>query len=286
MNFLGKLAKTPAPIRILIFFGCVAAWWVCVHLLLVSMWGNNQTITNISMVILYLGFVGLLWVWGRRLYLQFNPLRYYGWDFRQPGWRELLSGWSMGSGLVIALFTLQAGMGWLSWQPIPANFLQLMGEGLLVAVAVGCAEELLFRGWLLQELERDYSLPWALGVNSTIFACLHYLKPLHVILQTWTQFVGLVILGASLVWCRRLCQGRLVLAIGLHGGLVWGYYLVRVGALTQSTQRVPEWVTGINGNPLAGALGLSVMTALAGTLLWLRQQQLRQQKLYPHELRQ
>ncbi|HEY9753505.1 MAG TPA: CPBP family intramembrane glutamate endopeptidase, partial [Coleofasciculaceae cyanobacterium] len=58
------------------------------------------------------------------------------------------------------------------------------------------------------------------------------------------------------------------LPIGLHGGLIWSYYLVKVGQLFQYTNRVPEWVTGIDGNPLSGIMGLCFMTVL---MLALRQ---------------
>lgn len=273
MNAAQKLSNAAAPVRILVFAGCLATWWTLIIFGLTRIWGASDGIVGLSMVLLYLGFVGLLWVWGKQIYGQLRPLRFYGWDFRLAGWRELAIGWGIGSGLVMGLFLLQGGLGWLRWQALPANFLLVMGSGFLLAAAVGCAEELLFRGWLLQELEKDYSLIAALGFNSFIFACLHYLKPLDVILQTWTQFVGLMILGILLVWCRRLGQGRLGLPIGMHGGLVWGYYLIGVGKLTQATHQVPEWVTGINGNPIAGVLGLGILTGVAAMFGWRLKQQ-------------
>jgi uncharacterized protein len=79
-----------------------------------------------------------------------------------------------------------------------------------------------------------------------------------------------------LVWMKRTTRsqrrtavrltthtGRLWLPIGFHAGLVWSYYLLKVGELVQLTNRVPEWVTGIDGNPLAGVMGLLFLTGLA-----------------------
>jgi Type II CAAX prenyl endopeptidase Rce1-like len=163
------------------------------------------------------------------------------------------------------------GLGKLATGPCGTG--QGSGRGV---IAVGCAEELLFRGWLLQELDQDYPLPVAMISSSGIFALLHFLKPLDEILNTWTQGLGLVILGMLLVWARRQSGGRLGLAIGLHGGLVWGYYIIRVGQLVRYPGTVPAWVTGINDNPLAGLAGLFLITLLA-TILGLRwrQQSLR-----------
>ncbi|MEO1404782.1 MAG: CPBP family intramembrane glutamate endopeptidase, partial [Cyanobacteria bacterium J06635_1] len=65
-------------------------------------------------------------------------------------------------------------------------------------------------------------------------------------------------------WQRN--RTNLGLPIGLHAGLVWGYYLANVGDLTQLTGRVPAWVTGIDGNPLAGLVGLTMLSRLAAIL--------------------
>jgi len=82
-------------------------------------------------------------------------------------------------------------------------------------------------------------------------------------LRTWPQFPGLLLLGLILIWGKRRCQNRLGLSIGLHAGLVWGYYIINIGELVRYSGSVPDWVTGINGNPLAGAIGLLFLSVLA-----------------------
>jgi uncharacterized protein len=113
---------------------------------------------------------------------------------------------------------------------------------------------LLFRGWLLNELDRDYSPRIALWVSSLIFAIAHGIRP---------QFFALMILGMILVWAKRGTEGRLGKSIGLHAGLVWSYYLVNVGQLVKFTNQVPAWVTGIDHNPLAGVIGILALSAIA-----------------------
>jgi uncharacterized protein len=76
----------------------------------------------------------------------------------------------------------------------------------------------------------------------------------------------LLLLSLTCIWAKRLCQGRLGLSIGIHAGLIWGWYVVNVGKLIEYTGKVPVWVTGINDNPLAGVVGLSFLVILA---LWM-----------------
>lgn len=137
-----------------------------------------------------------------------------------------------------------------------------------MALAVGFAEEMLFRGWLLAELEKDYTARAALMMNALFFAVTHFIKPLNAIISTSPQFFGLAALGMALVWARRnqaknAAQTSLAYPIGLHAGLIWGYYIVNVGGLSETTGLAPTWVTGINENPLAGLLGLMLLGAIA-----------------------
>jgi membrane protease YdiL (CAAX protease family) len=60
---------------------------------------------------------------------------------------------------------------------------------------------------------------------------------------------------------------RLGIPIGLHAGLVWGYYIVNVGQLIEYSNQVPVWVTGIDGNPIAGVMGLLFLSGLTGMIM-------------------
>ncbi|MEG3941836.1 hypothetical protein QT995_27315, partial [Microcoleus sp. S36b_A3] len=40
-------------------------------------------------------------------------------------------------------------------------------------------------------------------------------------------------------------------------------YIINIGELVRYSGSVPDWVTGINGNPLAGAAGLLFLSVLA-----------------------
>jgi hypothetical protein len=273
-----RLDKYKAPVRIVIFLLTLVALWLPIAAPLYLIFGESIGVA--LTILLYGGFLGLIWFWGRRVAKYDQPFRYYGLTFTGQNGRDFLFGLGLGSATLFIFMFLQVNLGWLavqtsSWQsPLPARLLPTLGvyfvdwqgaiaPGLLTSIGVAFAEEILFRGWLLSELERDYSKKTALIAASLVFAVLHFIKPLHVIMATWTQFVGLVILGVTLVLARRKFHGRLGASIGLHGGLVWAYYIVNTTHWLKPTGVVPEWITGINGNPIAGVMGIIFLGAIA-----------------------
>ena len=99
-------------------------------------------------------------------------------------------------------------------------------------------------------------------INSIIFASLHFIKPLTEIIRTSVTFPALVLLGYILVVAKRSHKNLLGISIGLHGGLVWGYYLINVGQIVKYNDKLPSWITGIDNNPIAGIMGLIFLSAL------------------------
>jgi uncharacterized protein len=262
-----RVAQYAAPVRMLLFvlillvvwapFAGLIAWWVGRHA--ESAAAAQNTASILTLVLLYVEFIGLIWLWGKHVYRQPDLLNRYG--LRQPRQNLLNLGAGLGVGLVsvFSLFVLQGLAGWLHWQPATLFVPRLVLEGGLVALGLGFGEELLFRGWVLDELQRDYSWHRSLWVSSVIYAVLHFIKPLEAILESWLTFPALILLGVALVWAKRVGRGRLGLPIGLHAGLVWGYYIINVGQMAKYTPDTPIWLTGLNGNPLQGALGLGTL---------------------------
>jgi hypothetical protein len=251
--------NSPVWWRILYFFGILLLITLPIALPL-RLWLGQSADTGLG-IFLYVTFVLEVGWWGRKVWGQPAPYRYYGLAVNLASGREFLWGLAIALGSFSALLLLEVGLGWLVVQEV--NLLPALLSGAVTAFGVSFAEELLFRGWLLTELERDLSPPSALWTNSLIFAVLHFIKPLEVILQTWVQFPGLLLLGIILVWVRRLTEGRLSMAIALHGGLVWVYYLIHHTQWLVPTGIVPEWLTGIGGNPIAGVVGLFFLAIMA-----------------------
>ena len=228
------------------------------------------------MVLLYAEFIVLVRLWGKYVYKQPELLQHYGLKLTRNNGLELLIGLAIGLIGVLILFGLEGLLGWLVWQQPKVFFLKILFESLIVGLGVGFAEELLFRGWLLNELERDYRKSVALWANAVIFATSHFIKPLEAMIHSLPQFPALVILGLTQVWGKRSCKGRLGLPIGLHGGLVSGYYIINVGELIRYNGQVPDWVTGVNKNPLAGVMGLVVLSVIA---FWIKTRAIKSEQL-------
>jgi membrane protease YdiL (CAAX protease family) len=267
---LFSLAQRPAPIRLGCFILIMLVPWLFYVAAIYLLVKDENTRTILTMGILAVEFLFLLPWWSKYIHQQTRAFPHYGLEFTRKNGVELLRGVAIGLISVLALFSLQGMLGWLVWQQPNFSMVQLVLEGLLTGLGVAFAEELFFRGFIYDELQRDYNYKSVVWATAIIFAVLHFIKPLPVIISTSPQFLGLLLLGLACVWAKRSCRGRLGLPIGLHGGLVWGNYIIEVGKLIEYSGKVPQWVTGVNNNPLAGIMGLLSLLLLA---LWMRKQQ-------------
>ena len=259
--------------RILIFFGVLAALWAPLALVVYGV-GHGLEQSNVASIIALIGlygcFLGNAWFWGHWVHGCQRPFLSYGLVWGRRFWLDALVALGCGAALVGFLFGIEVLFGWATWHPRPLMGIAL--EGLAVGLGIGIAEELLFRGWLLAELRHSLPRRSAIIWSGVIFAIAHFIKPFAEILRTSPQFLGLLLLGVILASGRYINRVHglnrpwtsLGLPIGFHAGLVWGYYIVDVADLVVPSGSVPEWVTGIHGNPLSGALGVTILGALLG----------------------
>ncbi len=232
---------------------------------------DPNLVTILTMGLLFGEFLFLLRFWGKKVYRQPQLLKRYGLLRTKQNGLDLLKGLSIGLLFTFGLFTLEGLLGLLEFQTPQVILPRVILEGLVSALGIGFAEELVFRGWLLDELQRDYSQRASLWTDAIAFAVLHFLKPLSEVIRTLPGFPGLLLLGLTLVWAKRSSGGLLGLPIGLHAGLVWGYYILNVGQLVQYSKQVSPWITGVDGNPIAGFMGLLFLSILA---FWMRKRSL------------
>nr|WP_322661934.1 type II CAAX endopeptidase family protein [Dendronalium sp. ChiSLP03b]MDZ8206897.1 type II CAAX endopeptidase family protein [Dendronalium sp. ChiSLP03b] len=179
---------------------------------------------------------------------------------------SLAFGFGLGVLSLAIIFSCQFLLGWCIWQKsniklIPPIFLPI----LLIALLVGGIEELVFRGFLLTELERDYPFWLAAAISSLIFAVLHLVWEQR---ETIPQLFGLWLMGMMLVLARVADGGNLGIAWGLHAALVWAIATIDTAELITYTGKVSEWFTGKNKKPLAGVAGI-VCVLGTSLILWL-----------------
>ncbi|MCL2933951.1 MAG: CPBP family intramembrane metalloprotease [Trichodesmium sp. MAG_R03] len=273
-----KIAEFSAPTRIAIFIIILFLVWVPLAILIYILVEDINLESIWAIALLYIEFIILVRLWGKKVYQQPHLLRCYGFIINRRNFQLFFEGLGISLFSLFSLFILETFLGWVVWQSPSEKLLQFILEGLLISVGIGFAEELLFRGWLLDELDRNYQPKIVLWVSSIVYAVLHFIKPIEEILRTWLQFPGLVLLGIICVWAKRSSeiklnqfsnkkQELLGLPIGIHTGLVWGYYIVNVGSLVKYDDEVPEWLVGIDSNPLMGFMGLLFLCTIA---LWVR----------------
>jgi membrane protease YdiL (CAAX protease family) len=258
-----RLATAIAPVRISVFLAILLVIWLPFAAPIYGLVSDPNLVSIMTMLLLYAEFIVLVQLWGRLIYHQSAQLTRYGLVWTQQNGLELLKGLGIALLFLSSLFCLEGLLGWLDWHLNISTLPRVMVEGLGIGLGVGFVEELFFRGWLLDELQRDYRPAFAFGCNSFVYTLLHFIKPVAVLLRTWPEFAGLFLLGLIFIWAKRAGQGRLGFPIGLHVGLVWGYYLIKVGQLIQYNSSIPAWITGIDGNPLAGGMGLLFLGMLA-----------------------
>ncbi len=250
------MSTYPAPLRIGVFVLILLLIWVPFVGLTNWLVHDVNTASIVTLVLLYAEFIVLVRLWGRYVYDQPDLLKRYGLLRTRKNGINFLTGLTIGLTSLFLMVAVQSIFGWVIWLS-PQPFLpRMILEGSLTGIGIGFAEELLFRGWLLDEFQRDYGSKKAMWICAIVYALLH--APRSIV-----QVPALILLGLALVLAKRASRGRLGLSIGLHGGLVWGYYIVNVGQLINYSDQVPEWLTGIGKNPLASLTGMVALGTIA-----------------------
>ncbi len=269
---LRSIANLPAPVRILLFLLVLVICWAPFAGVIYGYFNTARDMADPGVLnllnILVMGGLGGMFIvmlpwWNQAVYVRKKPFEFFGLVGSQRNFLGFLQGWGMGFSALLSLYFIQGLLGLLEWQPVTIPLGQLLGGGLLSSVGVGFIEELVFRGWILTELEADYSLSISMWSNALIFAALHFIKPLNVMLIMLPQFPGLTTMGLLMILAKRSQQNLLGVSIGLHAGTIGVVYLIDVGKMVKYTNRLPDWITGA-GTPAAGLMGIIGLMSLAG----------------------
>lgn len=263
MSF-SQIKNYPLWLRLGLFVLTLAILWLpfvaIVYLVIGTKDANLMTI--VTMGILFIIFLFLVPAWGKYIYDHHAIFKSYGLVSSRRNFLYWAKGLIIGFAFTWLLFAVEAMFGWISWQTPSITLPSLILEGFLSSLGISLAEELFFRGWLLDEIERDFSLSQANFISAFVFALLHFIKPVAEIIRTSVTFPALALLGYILVIAKRSHQNLLGINVGLHGGLVWGYYVINVGQIVKYKNEVPAWITGIDHNPIAGIMGLIFLSIL------------------------
>jgi CAAX protease family protein len=192
-------------------------------------------------------------------------------------WRHVAFGAAVGAGLSVSIIGLQWAAGWVEIQygSIEGSLTEVMwapslGVGFFVIACAACAEELLFRGYALQQLMRGTHAWGAVLLSSVVFGLVHAANPN-------SSTVGIVntALFGLLFGLPLLRQRSLWIPVGMH--FAWNFSLACVGAnVSGLTIRLtgmevvpvgPAMWSGAEYGPEASLLTTFAVVA-AGLLLW------------------
>ncbi len=133
-------------------------------------------------------------------------------------------------------------------------------NAILLIVGIVFAEEIIFRGWLMEEMVLLFGLRRGIVIQSTIFSLAHYRSDIG-LLALIPFLIGLFLFGLVLTLRRTIDKGSLWGCIGLHGGLVGIWYLFDSGMLTFSVN-TPYFLLGPSKNmvnPIGSVVGIIIL---------------------------
>ncbi|MDD2695623.1 MAG: CPBP family intramembrane metalloprotease [Anaerolineales bacterium] len=213
-----------------------------------------------------------------RRFLDRRSFSSLGLTWKPAAIKDLLWGILISGGMMGLIYLLEWWAGWLhfggyAWEGQGAGPVRAAAaEALLVFVIIGWDEELLSRGYHLQNLAEGTNLLWGVLLSSAIFAILHAVNPNF----SFNALAGLFLSGLFLAF-GYVRTRQLWLPIGLHigwnffEGVVFGFPvsgLADFPRLLLHSIDGPPLVTGGVFGPEAGLILLPALLVGAACLYW------------------
>jgi membrane protease YdiL (CAAX protease family) len=234
----------------------------------------DGTIFETNLLSLVIEFVSIgSATWLARRFVDRRSFLSLGFALTRQAWMDLVIGFAIPGLLMGLVFTLELSLGWTTferwaWQGASlVNVLIGMSSGLIAFILVGFSEEILSRGYHLQNLKDGLGLGWALLLSSLIFAWMHTANPN----SSWISMLGILLAGYFLAygWVRT---GQLWLSIGLHIG--WNFFEGNVFGFPVSglstfrlIEHHPTGPSLITGGAFGPEAGIIILPAMALGLL-------------------
>jgi len=187
-----------------------------------------------------------------------------GLELQRPALWDVLAGFGIAGAIIGITFLLEWAFGWLTflgfmYDILPASQVtRLALRMLMVFILVGWQEELVFRGYQLQNLLEGTNVFVAVILSSATFSLLHLGNPS----ATWLSTLIIWLAGVFMAYAY-LRTRRLWLPIGLHIG--WNFFqstffgypvsgMDDFHLILQSVEGAPNWLTGGAYGPDAGLI--------------------------------
>ncbi len=248
------------PTATLFLFLYTAGWLMSqsVHLFYRDISQINLRI--IGTIITFILFLIILPSWGFSRWKTHNLWVSIGLDFRDKfkAFKDFWGGFIFSMLLLFLLVLFLFLCGWVE----EVNYIKPSEilNAILLIVGIVFAEEIIFRGWLMEEMVILFGLRKGILAQAAIFSLAHYRSDIG-FFSLIPFFTGLFLFGLVLTLRRTMDKGSLFGCVGLHGGLVGIWYLFDSGMLKFSSD-VPYFLLGPSKNmvnPIGGIVGIAIL---------------------------
>ena len=248
------------PTFTLFLFLYSAGWIVSQFIYLFNRDISTNNLSIIGTIITFILFLIILPSWGGIRWKTNNIWESIGLDFKNKftAIKVFFSGFMFSVFLIFILLLFLLIFGWID-RVGNLKIIELLNAILLI-VGIVFAEEIVFRGWLMEEMVLLFGLKRGMILQSTIFSLAHYRSDIA-LLALIPFFIGLFLFGLVLTLRRTIDRGSLWGCIGLHGGLVGIWYLFDSGMVIFSID-TPYFLLGPSKNmvnPIGGVIGIVVL---------------------------
>ena len=241
-----------------------------------------ESISFLSPITMLLGVIAetfaiTISVFLARRFIDKQPIESLGLKLNLQALFDVLAGIGISALQMGLIYALMAGLGWLTfegfaWEFDPiATVISSTLSFFVVFLLVGWNEELLSRGYHLQNIASGLNLTWGVIISSAVFSLFHLANPG----ATWVSTAGLFLAGIFLA-CGYVRTKQLWLSIGLHigwnffEGVVFGFPVsgLDIYALIRIHVTGPVLWTGGAFGPEAGLIVLPSLILGAGLIYW------------------
>jgi membrane protease YdiL (CAAX protease family) len=219
----------------------------------------------------------LLATWIARRVLDRRTFRSLGFNLNRHTLLDLSFGFVLPGLLFGVIFGFESAMGWIQFEgwAWEANSTGHVAYALFATlgsfITMGISEEILSRGYHLQNMAEAMNPRWAVFLSSAIFAFLHLANPY----ANASSFVGILAAGYFLAFAWQRTR-NLWLPNGLHvgwnffEGAIFGYPVSGLTgfSLMRLTVSGPEIITGGAFGPEAGLVVYPAIL-LGAVLIWI-----------------
>jgi len=248
------------PTFTLFLFLYPAGWLISHFCYLFNQEISSNNLSIIGTIITFILFLISLPSWGRIRWKTNHLWSSIGLDFKNKhrGIKLFFSGFIFSFFLLFLFCTFIFLCGWVDG----FNYVKLSTilNAVLLIVSIIFAEEIIFRGWLLEEMVLLFGLRKGIIFQALIFSLAHYRSDIG-FLSLIPFLIGLFLFGLVLTLRRTIDKGSLFGCIGLHGGLVGIWYLLDSGMIIFSIN-TPYYLLGPSKymvNPIGSVIGITIL---------------------------